>query len=413
MPDELIVLGSSSGVPTKDRFSSAYALKVTGKLFLVDCGAPVSTLLYRYGMDPLDVKALFLSHWHMDHVANLGLFLTQTHQLKRKNPLRVYGPRGTRNKIKRMLFDSFLFLDDLSYQLKIGTVKSKDSIDEALLKVKFFKTQHLEKPKHKTNFGNKATAMGMVLNGPGWRILYSGDLTSPQELAPYSNGVDLLVHELAHHSPEVVADFAEAAKIPYVLISHLAPKYDEFPEKIEKAFTKRYSGQLIVARDGTKILLSQLRADGVVIPQPYLQDSVLPDPTKAFLEQLQSNLGLSPGLSHQILSVAQATLLQPIPLLKSGATRIEVAGAKNSGRDRVEVCLTLDAGSTDIEFKKEHGTAALRRHRLVRIYQEAATQGGALTQEELAHLLNASVRTIRRDILSLRKAGFTVQTIGQ
>jgi ribonuclease Z len=94
MPDELIVLGSSSGVPTKQRFPSAYALRVTGKLFLIDCGAPVSTLLYRYELDPLDVKAVFLSHWHMDHVAGLGMFLTQSHNLKRKNSLRVYGPLG-------------------------------------------------------------------------------------------------------------------------------------------------------------------------------------------------------------------------------------------------------------------------------------------------------------------------------
>ncbi len=98
MPDELLVLGSSSADPIQRRFSSAYALVVTGRLFLIDCGAPVSNLLYNYGFDAVDVQAVFLSHWHMDHVAGLGLFLTHNHQRHRLNKLTVYGPQGTRGK---------------------------------------------------------------------------------------------------------------------------------------------------------------------------------------------------------------------------------------------------------------------------------------------------------------------------
>jgi len=39
MPDELLVLGSSDGLPNGRRFSSAYTLTVAGKLYLLDCGA--------------------------------------------------------------------------------------------------------------------------------------------------------------------------------------------------------------------------------------------------------------------------------------------------------------------------------------------------------------------------------------
>ncbi len=81
MPDKLLVLGSSA-MPTRQRFTSAYALTVAGKLFLLDCGAPVSGLLFQYGFDPIDVQAIFLSHWHMDHVAGLGLFLVQNPKSK-------------------------------------------------------------------------------------------------------------------------------------------------------------------------------------------------------------------------------------------------------------------------------------------------------------------------------------------
>lgn len=257
MPDELLVLGSGSAIPTEQRFASAYALTVAGKLFLLDCGAPVSTLLFRYGYDPIDVQAIFISHWHMDHVAGLGLFLTQNHLRRRPGRLLVYGPRGTRGKIRRLLNDSFLLPEDLHYKLDVTNIKPDSKVKVALIRVTYFKTQHLEESKYKTNFGRKAIACGMIIDGPGWRIVYSGDLQSPDELAPYVGQCDLLIHELAHHQPAEVAEFAAKAKIPHVLISHIDPEFDGAPEKISQAFADHYTGRLTVAQDGTKVRLSK------------------------------------------------------------------------------------------------------------------------------------------------------------
>ncbi len=256
MVDQLLVLGSSGGLPTRRRFSSSYALSAAGRLFLLDCGAPVSTLLYRYNLDPFEVQAVFLSHWHMDHVANLGLLLTQNNLRPRPTPLTVYGPRGSRGKVRRMLADSFLLADELRYDLKVVNVDCGKKYKEALIRVTFFKTQHLEQPRLKTAFGPKAVACGMVIDGPGWRVVYSGDLDSPQELASYVGGCDLLIHEMAHHRPEEVAEFAAAAKIPQILISHLGPEFDEAPEKIVEAFSDIYEGHLIVAEDGLSVSLN-------------------------------------------------------------------------------------------------------------------------------------------------------------
>jgi ribonuclease Z len=259
MPDELIVLGSSSGLPTRQRFAPGYALTAAGKLFLLDCGAPVSTLLYRYGLDPLDVEAVFVSHWHMDHIANLGLFLSQSRLLKRSSPLAIYGPRGTRGKVRRLLSDSFLLHDELGYDLNITNIECNETYKEALIRVIYFKTQHLERPKLKTQFGSKAQSCGMVIEGPGWRIVYSGDLRSPQELSPYIEGCNLLIHEMAHVPPEEVADFVAAAKVPHLLATHIGPEFDEAPEKIIEAFAGRYRGKLTVAKDGTRVTLKSNR----------------------------------------------------------------------------------------------------------------------------------------------------------
>ena len=55
-----------------------------------------------------------------------------------------------------------------------------------------------------------------------------------------------------------------------------------------------------------------------------------------------------------------------------------------------------------------------RRHRkIARLTEEAREQGGLLTQEDLAALLDTDVRTIRRDIHALRETGIVVATRGQ
>jgi ribonuclease Z len=251
--DELIVLGSSSGVPTGRRFSSAYALTAAGKSFLIDCGAPASTLLYRYGLDPFDIEAVFISHWHLDHIAGLGLFLLQNRQ--RPGKLSVYGPKGTMGKIRNMLSESFLTFDKFESFLNITNIKPGKKYKSGLISVKYFKTEHLEQAKYKANFGPKAVACGMIISGPGWRVVYSGDVRSPSELSAHIGRCDLLIHEMSHVRPEEVAEFAEAAKIPWVLVSHIALEYDRHPEKIIRAFSGRYSGRLTIAEDGTRLNL--------------------------------------------------------------------------------------------------------------------------------------------------------------
>jgi ribonuclease Z len=257
MPDELLVLGSASGQPTRRRFSTAYALTAAGGLFLIDCGAPVSTLLYRYDLDPTDVQAVFLSHWHMDHIAGLGLFLSQNCLLNRPSPLNIYGPRGTPAKIRRLLTDSFLSADALGFDLNIISVKKYKPIKKALIRVTYFETRHLASTRYRTQFGRKAVACGMRIDGPGWCIVYSGDLRAPEELSAHVNDCDVLIHEMTHVNPEDVADFAAMARVPRVLISHIGPEFDETPERIVEAFQGRYHGQLTVAEDGTKIQLNK------------------------------------------------------------------------------------------------------------------------------------------------------------
>lgn len=62
---------------------------------------------------------------------------------------------------------------------------------------------------------------------------------------------------------------------------------------------------------------------------------------------------------------------------------------------------------------KKCSATELRQRRILRMTEEAREQNGLLTQEDLAAILNTDVRTVRRDIVELRKREITVATRGQ
>ena len=79
---------------------------------------------------------------------------------------------------------------------------------------------------------------------------------------------------------------------------------------------------------------------------------------------------------------------------------------------KVKVKLTLDGGVEDDKVRREFGNKGLRRVRILRMTEECLEEGGTLTQEDLADLLEVSVRTIQRDVKELREKGYIVTTRG-
>jgi len=103
-----------------------------------------------------------------------------------------------------------------------------------------------------------------------------------------------------------------------------------------------------------------------------------------------------------------APLFDNSDALKPGQIRLTVIDATAPpntplalARQRL-VTVTLDAGSEDLEIRRQGGVIALRRRRLVRICEEAFQQGGLLTLEGVADLFNCAVRTLVSDLAALR-----------
>lgn len=139
-----------------------------------------------------------------------------------------------------------------------------------------------------------------------------------------------------------------------------------------------------------------------------------------FVQRLESEFHIAPRIGRQVLETAQESLLGngSEPVLQVGQMEVVVAGVNAAFgprlRDskRVRVRLTVDNGEEDAEQREQAGAESVRRGRILRVTEEAIEQGGVLTQEDLARLLQVDRRTIERDIQVLGKAGHSVQTRG-
>lgn len=76
---------------------------------------------------------------------------------------------------------------------------------------------------------------------------------------------------------------------------------------------------------------------------------------------------------------------------------------------KVSVTLTINDDKEDLPIKEKLGVIGLRRHRLIRICNEAFMQGGLLTVEDIANrVFCCGERTIVRDLKALREQNIFV-----
>ena len=139
---KLTVLGSSSALPTSERFPSAHVLNAHERLFLIDCGEGTQMQLRKNKIRFGKINHIFISHLHGDHVFGLYGLLSTYSLMGRKNPIHLYAPESYKNMLQSHLND---FDIHLSFEVDFIPLSGKDPVqilDDKYITVTSFPLQH-------------------------------------------------------------------------------------------------------------------------------------------------------------------------------------------------------------------------------------------------------------------------------
>jgi ribonuclease Z len=139
---KLTILGSSSALPTSERYPSAHVLNAHERLFLIDCGEGTQMQMRKTRIRFGKINHIFISHLHGDHIFGLYGLLSTFNLMGRKTPLYLYAPEKYDLILKSHLND---FDINLNFEIDFTPLGGKDPVkilDDKYITVTSFPLEH-------------------------------------------------------------------------------------------------------------------------------------------------------------------------------------------------------------------------------------------------------------------------------
>ena len=119
----ITILGNSSAKPTPHAHPSSQVVNLNEQYYLVDAGEGVQQQLIRRGINPLRLRAVFISHLHGDHCFGLFPLIATLGLEGKRTPLDIYAPAPMGEILE---YHRRYFWDDLPYEVKWHEVRTTE-----------------------------------------------------------------------------------------------------------------------------------------------------------------------------------------------------------------------------------------------------------------------------------------------
>jgi ribonuclease Z len=276
---DLVFLGTSGSMPTAQRAPSAILLRRGGERLLFDCAEGTQRQLLRSNVGLIELREVFLTHYHADHYLGLPGMLKTFALRGRETPMTIYGPPG--------LVDLFGALrrifGRLTYPYELVELAPGDVLDRGDYRLATFPVDHgvsaigyslvedarpgrfdveaadalgipagpergaLQRGEAVTLGDGRVVAPEDVLGEPrpGRKVVISADTGYSRRVIEAARGADVLVHEATfaeeeaeraretlHSTAAEAAEVARAAEVGLLALTHLSNRY--FGGEIER-----------------------------------------------------------------------------------------------------------------------------------------------------------------------------------
>lgn len=244
----LTILGCHSPYPGANGATAGYLLQTDEVNLLFDCGSGVISQLLNY-LPISELDAVFLSHYHHDHVADIGVlqYGTMLHMRMNdrvKGSLPIYGPANPEEKGLKLTYETYTTFHEVNEESRI-------TIGDCT--VTFLQTQH------------DITCYAMRIQQGEKTIVYGADSGPMTRWFPFVRAADLFIGEgtflekykpptpTGHLSVREAAAVAEQIGCSMFVVTHLFPAYQDSDVRAEmEGYTR---GEGYVAKIGLQLTL--------------------------------------------------------------------------------------------------------------------------------------------------------------
>ncbi len=306
--DALHVITTGTGAPLPDPARvGPQAVVVAGDQMLVfDTGPGSTRKLALTGLNISSVNALFLTHFHSDHISDLGeLMLQHWTGTGTTEPLKIYGPPGVEEVVGGFLTAYRL---DQGYRIDHhgaetmppsgfgGVAHTFDLGTELMASDVVYEAGDVQVIAFNVDHPPVVPAVGFRVNYKDRSVMITGDTIYSDSLIQHAMGADLMVSDSLNHKmsqmvadagkdmdnnltsvtediqeshirPEEAALVAKEAGVSYLLITHVLPPV---PKQLTNPFLRDaraiYDGPVRMANDGTMAKLP-VNSDQIIISE--------------------------------------------------------------------------------------------------------------------------------------------------
>ncbi|RIL04578.1 MAG: MBL fold metallo-hydrolase [Proteobacteria bacterium] len=293
----VVLCGTGSPLPDPDRAAACTAVIAGGHFFLVDAGPGSWEQVDLANLPTGALRGVFLTHFHSDHVGDLGEAITQSWIAGRAQPLDVYGPPGVARVVAgfaealaadveaRVAHHGDAYMPRaaagaVARETALGDAPNASAVvfDQDGLRVTMFAVDH--EPVR--------PAVGYRFDWKGRSLVVSGDTRKSASVIEHAKGADLLVHEALaasfteravatakrigmerlaklagdipsyHTTPREAGEVAQAAGVAHLVLSHMVPAPSNFlvRRSFQKDAESAFSGEVTLGEDGMRFLLA-------------------------------------------------------------------------------------------------------------------------------------------------------------
>jgi len=272
---KITFLGTGAALPSRGRSPSAIMVSREGELLLFDCGEGAQRQMMCAKTGLVKISAIFLTHYHGDHILGLPGLLQTMGFFDREEKLEIYGPIGLYDVMTA--FEK-LGTHKLNYQIYANEIAPGDVIQKEGYTVKAVRADHdrpavgyvLEEEKRPGRFDrDKAVSLGVkpgpnfaklhrgeditLKDGtvvyskdvvgperPGRKISYSGDTRETDVFFYESQDADIVIHEATftsemadkaseygHSTAKGAAEMAKKYGIRKLVLTHISPRFSD------------------------------------------------------------------------------------------------------------------------------------------------------------------------------------------